>query len=1006
MEKAGNKLLVLALCLALVTMVVATLPSCKDSEYHYEYTECGSDGGRWNVPVPHDSQHCSVTNKPLIRHKSCDSSCPYGQYMDVSTLKEECQLCPVGTFSRGGAVRYNNWTLLPPEFDAYSVKNYGDYMQTADETTCNSTWIADGYFLRTHGTSCITRLTYSTTIVQEEGTLSFWYYFVNQDNQNFEVSVRNEQCHISTQYENDDDDDDDDLDDDFDDERGVVNLEASKNYIWKNHTLKLKRGKNLVVWDVEHWNPSGSLFSNTVFIKDIEVKGVSFSSECAPCPAGRYADEEGSLWCKLCPQNQISNAGSTKCTACNEVKEYSPRGSSACLLRSPCKKTDYIETSSACDENNKFQTIYKWIEPKTCGDTVDGTVALPSPRPKKQCPPCNPGTYLNGTECPFCPAGTYSDGRKPCQKCPTLTAPVLSHTFRSWRSKPTSMEYWCSSGYGNSCSTPKGWLLRGDYLDSAMGHADDAILYFEIITKGFAGENGLVSRIASTVGMVQIDFELDCDGPCVFSMYEKMRNQGMSKIMTWNGRQAMQNYSYAVTSSNVRSYLWKFEKYSNVRHTGNKKFTYIYDRVKVYSVVITNTLDGGADKCRKCPVGLHESGCIECPEGHYVDKATKKCKPCDIGTYLSNNTCVKCGPGLSSKKGSSKCYSSCHYYGKNERHLDFAELSGIHTVKTEKSFLGQGTAFFNEYRINLCGVNAPPARCYRNVSYDGRRVKQYLNASICQMRIFPDKDNGRSLAADVAGIGHQLMGIYEEKPDNFSLEVFKDEKLLNESLLYFDYLSHTTTPSCPNGRSAWIILRCDSEAADKGTIKVPPECHEGTCDGCQFLFLWHTKHACPLCTKNDYYKIESGCANRKKEIHYSWTSTPKGCVNGVSLPGTETLACHDMTVHEAMQQFQILIGITAFVVTAIIAVLVFLWYKNRVLKYKLYHRVAINDSGQGDHELPKAESCVPDDDEDDERVEFRKGGNPGKKLFKKLKDISNKEDENLKLSESFEVDLS
>ena len=35
------------------------------------------------------------------------------------------------------------------------------------------------------------------------------------------------------------------------------------------------------------------------------------------------------------------------------------------------------------------------------------------------------------------------------------------------------------------------------------------------------------------------------------------------------------------------------------------------------------------------------------------------------------------------------------------------------------------------------------------------------------------------------------MGIYEEKPENVSLDVFQDEKLLNESLIYFDYLSHS-----------------------------------------------------------------------------------------------------------------------------------------------------------------------------------------------------------------------
>ena len=59
------------------------------------------------------------------------------------------------------------------------------------------------------------------------------------------------------------------------------------------------------------------------------------------------------------------------------------------------------------------------------------------------------------------------------------------------------------------------------------------------------------------------------------------------------------------------------------------------------------------------------------------------------------------------------------------------------------------------------------------------------------MRILPGKNNGPSVSTTLAGIGHQLMGIYEEKPENVSLDVFQDEKLLNESLFYFDYLSHS-----------------------------------------------------------------------------------------------------------------------------------------------------------------------------------------------------------------------
>ena len=40
------------------------------------------------------------------------------------------------------------------------------------------------------------------------------------------------------------------------------------------------------------------------------------------------------------------------------------------------------------------------------------------------------------------------------------------------------------------------------------------------------------------------------------------------------------------------------------------------------------------------------------------------------------------------------------------------------------------------------------------------------------------------------------------------------------------------------------------------------------------------------------------------------------------------------------------------------------------LKYKLYHRVAVNESNQNEAELPAAESCMADEDEEDGEVGF------------------------------------
>lgn len=48
--------------------------------------------------------------------------------------------------------------------------------------------------------------------------------------------------------------------------------------------------------------------------------GVAYTSECFPCKPGTYADEQGSSFCKLCPENSYSNKEETSCHQCDADK--------------------------------------------------------------------------------------------------------------------------------------------------------------------------------------------------------------------------------------------------------------------------------------------------------------------------------------------------------------------------------------------------------------------------------------------------------------------------------------------------------------------------------------------------------------------------------------------------------------------------------------------------------------------------------------------------------------
>lgn len=85
---------------------------------------------------------------------------------------------------------------------------------------------------------------------------------------------------------------------------------------------------------------------------------------------------------------------------------------------------------------------------------------------------------------------------------------------------------------------------------------------------------------------------------------------------------------------------------------------FINDMAKIYSITVTNAVDGVASSCRACALGSEQSGssCVPCPPGHYIDKDTSQCKECPANTFLSihqvygGEACIPCGPGSRSTK--------------------------------------------------------------------------------------------------------------------------------------------------------------------------------------------------------------------------------------------------------------------------------------------------------------------------------------------------------------------
>ncbi|XP_078343658.1 endosome/lysosome-associated apoptosis and autophagy regulator family member 2-like isoform X2 [Oculina patagonica] len=978
--------LVLALCSVFI-LPGFSLDKCSQDKLTYEFTECDSAEGRWRVAVPKQPDSCEASEVPL-RQKTCIYTCDPGHYVDVGSKTLECKKCPKGTYSVGGGVRFNNWEKLPTGFDSRisdeHYQGYGydsEYFQEATGANCSKTgWTPHGDSIASPGDECTSELSYAVTL-QKDGHVSFDYYFTDDIYTVFRVFVRNDQCKVNSL----------DKDDTF--------PPSSHNNEWLTTKIDLKAGRNVIIWQATAITYGGAHDNREpVYIKSIEIQGVSYTSECTPCEAGFYNDQEAQGSCKMCPVNTFSGPHATECSKCNEVTEYAGRGSKNCTLRKPCTEQDFYDIRTACDSDHKTQIKYMWIEPKICREDVENAKKLPASGEKEKCPPCNPGMHLNGNgTCGYCPVNHFSDGTAECKKCAVSTEAVSGYHLRWWRNIPEPMSASCFSMSDRGCTSKQGWQPRGNYIDSGNNQADDVYMTLRLPVEGFGSSEGLKNPRPGQYGAVEFVFELICEGECTFKFKERPRYKGTSLIETWKGTNGKQKYSYIISSQRSTEFIWTFQKQSSYSFEYNGlSHTYVNDRVKIYSITINNTVDGGADHCRECPVSSG-NGCISCPKGNYVDKEKHKCVPCAKGTYLNTSnpygadSCIKCGPGLTSEEGSTMCHSDCHYFSaKHARMFNLTDLQGARSVASAPSFTSRGFRYYHLINLSLCGHPYKMAKCHSNISLSSGKSESYnLTSPVCRMTVVPDP---YVITTQTMSLADQLVGIYEDIKDNSTNEtsVFAEKggPVTNTSTFFlFKFHGSSPTQACPNGRSVWTTVLCDNTAGT-GVLDLPSKCPDGTCDGCRFEILWRTKIACPICTALDYTQVKSSCESGKKTVTYMWNQ-PKLCRDGVPLPPVEHSKCElwEQSVGSALKDFRIGIAVVAALVVLMICTMFGLWYKNRKLTYK-YHRLVTSSDRPG--ELPQVEKCGvgDDDEEDEEEVHFKAGKDRGKKILKKIKDMA------------------
>uniref|UniRef100_A0A8C9N5Q8 Endosome-lysosome associated apoptosis and autophagy regulator family member 2 n=1 Tax=Serinus canaria TaxID=9135 RepID=A0A8C9N5Q8_SERCA len=915
------------------------------TDYHFEYTECDSSGSRWRVAVPNPSVECSGLPDP-VRGKECTFSCASGEYLEMKN--QVCSKCAEGTYSLGSGIKFDEWDELPAGFS-----NVATFMDTAlgssegkADSCNNSSWTPRGNYIESNRDDCTVSLIYAVHL-KKSGSVFFEYQYID-NNIFFEFFIQNDQCKEM-------------------ESTADKWVKLTDNGEWGSHSVTLKSGSNIL-----YWRTTGILMGSKVvkpvLVKNITIEGVAYTSECFACKPGTFSDKPGASGCQVCPRDTYSEKGAKECTRCKEEMYYAEEGSSACVERPPCTSKDFFQIHTPCDKEGKTQIMYKWIEPKICREDLPDALTLPPSGERQDCPPCNPGFYNNASSsCTPCPPGTFSDGTQECKACPAGTEPALGFEYKWWNILPGNMKTSCFNVGNSKCDGMNGWEVAGDHIQSGAGGSDNDYLILSLHIPGFRPPTSVTGATGSELGRITFIFETICSADCVLYFMADVNRKNTNVVESWEKSKERQSYTHIISKNASFTFTWAFQRINE----GQDSRQFINDMAKIYSITVTNAVDGVASSCRACALGSEQSGssCVPCPPGHYIEKETSQCMECPANTFLSIHqvygmeACIPCGPGSKSTKDHSACFSDClvSYVRDNQSlNYNFSNLSQVGSLMSGPSFTSRGTKFFHFFNISLCGNEGKKmAICTDNITdvtlkdmvAESEDFSNFVGAFVCQSTIIPSDSKGfrTALALQSNSLADRFLGATVETVlENISIKVKS---------------------------AAYCIVRCLHLFRGNS-------CPAGTCDGCTFYFLWESAEACPLCTEQDYHEIEGACKKGFQETLYVWNE-PKHCIKGVPLPEKRTSTCETVDFW-----LKVGAGVGAFTAVLLIALTCYFWKKNQKLEYKYSKLVMTTNSKEC--ELPAADSCaiMEGEDNEEEIVYSNK-----QSLLGKLKSLATKEKE-------------
>ena len=589
---------------------------CTEDDYTYITTKCRENMRQIEYIWKDNPKAChSGVSLPDPQNIPCGifdtTSCPPGQYLDISLNVRSCVDVDAGFFSIGGGLIYNNWDPTPEGFITVGFEPCAEGIRS---TSINSYLLYLENFVEVGSF----KVTFKVLGVENNGGFSIYL---------------DDDLYLGPILSTD----------------GLFTTIIIPNISVGQRLIKLAYENGIYIGDNE--------FGKGVVISEIVCVGLAYAAEYQlPCPAGTFSNT-GAIECTKCPENTYSDETSDSCIDCEEGY-YSFEGASECIPKPNCTIDDYQKVYGPC-VNGYRTAIYTPIAPYICdilGDD-DLRAIVVSSDDKIECDyyPCEPGEYRNSNSdaaCRTCDIGYYWDSSSnKCSQSDIGYAGLLQTGFYNQPESVLPVQF--VTGCNGNCLGYGGWRSRNDYLDSGYySNFVDVFLDLNInllfdgsVTFDYDIEGSMENGIYVFVNHQQQDIEF----------HPNLKKRTTSIIQLNEGPNTIR-WVYHQNGEEGRAIL------KNIIIEGAGGATN-----QIPCPPGSYSAKKGSNSCTSCSVGTYSSSpasgsCTPCSNNFFAESE---------GATL----CIACGENTISNSDRDDCNTTCVFNISENRTVDFNLLS-------------------------------------------------------------------------------------------------------------------------------------------------------------------------------------------------------------------------------------------------------------------------------------------------------------------------------------------